>query len=216
MPRDCSPPQGDKAAEFVRDEIKKAKTVFISKEVKIKTGIDFYITSQKFIQPLGQQLQKKFGGELKITSTLHTRDHQTSKDLYRVDVLLRLTEFNAGDILKINNKLVLVKEISGKRVVGVDLTQNNKNAAENYTNKEYEVVAAAEDYKEVNVVSRVERKVKGKKETYIEVLNPEDYQPVKVENPAGVRIKDDKNIKDINIKKDLINVVIVDEKIYAV
>ncbi|MBT4540212.1 hypothetical protein HOC35_01745 [Candidatus Woesearchaeota archaeon] len=198
--------QFEKAVDYIRSEIKKAKTVFISKEDEIKTGIDFYSTSQKFIQPLGQQLQKKFGGELKITSTLHTRDTQTSKNLYRVDVLLRLTEFNVGDILKINNKLVLVKAISGKKVVGVDLTKNNKNATENYTNKEYETVATTENYKEVNVVKR---------KPQLEVLNPEDYQAVKVENIEGLK-EYEKDLENKKAKNDLINVVVIDEKVYAV
>jgi nonsense-mediated mRNA decay protein 3 len=185
-----------KAVGFVRNEINKAKTVFITKEAEIKTGVDFFVTSQKFIQPLGKQLQKKFGGELKVTSSLHTRDTQSSKDLYRVDVLLRLTEFNIGDVIEINNKLLLVRSISGKKVIGVDLKTENKNATENYTNKEYEVIATTKDYKEVSVVKR---------KPELQVIDPEDYQSIKIENS-----------KSVKTKKDLINVVIIEGKVYAV
>jgi|SaaInlLV_10m_DNA_2_1039722.scaffolds.fasta_scaffold00946_11 NMD protein affecting ribosome stability and mRNA decay len=195
----------EKAAEFIREKVKKAKNIFITKEMKTKNGIDFYATSQKYIQTVGAELSKRFGGELKITSSLQTMDWTTSKELYRVDVLFRLSEFNVGDIIKINKKLILAKSISGKMASGFDLKNNNKPAKENYTNKEYEIIATTKDYKEVNVVKSIEKKVKGKKELYIEVLSPEDYQTVKLENP-----------KDIKKEKDLINVVIIDDKVYCV
>lgn len=183
----------ENAAEYIRNKIEKKKNVFITKEEKVKNGIDFYITSQKFIQVVGNEMARKFGGELKITSSLHTKERQTSKDVYRVDVLFRLTDFNVGDILEINKKLLLVKNITGRIVSGTDLKNNNLYASENYTTHEYKISAGKDDYLETTVV---------KHKPKLEVLHPHTYQAVKVENPKEV--------------KDKVNVVIIDDKIYAV
>lgn len=76
--------------QFIENQIKKRDGVFISKVEKVKTGINLYISSQKFARTLGKRLKKSFKGELKITKTLHTRDKLKSKDLYRGTVLFRL------------------------------------------------------------------------------------------------------------------------------
>ncbi|MFH1439573.1 MAG: NMD3-related protein [Candidatus Woesearchaeota archaeon] len=215
--------QFEKATEFIRSRVNSekgsAKYVYITKEDKVKNGIDFYITSQKFIQPIGKQLLSKFGGELKVTSSLHTMDSQTSKELYRVDVLLRLTDFNVGDILSIgdksNKKFLLVKEIKGKEVNGIDL-KTNKKANENYTRKEHEVIAAAKDYKEAVVLSEYHGNQKNKsvrqkiiRQKVIKILHPDTYQPVNIENTEDVKIKKEKD-------GDKIDIVIIGRKVYAV
>lgn len=74
-----------------RNQLKKHPDVFVSKEVKQKTGMDYYLSSNKFVLMLGRKLNKTFKGELKISRKIHTRDRQTSKNLYRVTVLFRLS-----------------------------------------------------------------------------------------------------------------------------
>jgi len=75
--------------EFIQKKIKERKNVFIAKEVHLKEGMDIYITDQKFTRSLGQKLKKVFGGELKITRTIHTRDRLKSRNVYRGCVLFR-------------------------------------------------------------------------------------------------------------------------------
>lgn len=74
---------------YVIKQIKK-NNVLIAKEVKLKYGIDLYLTSNRFALALGKKLKKAFKGTLKISRTLYSRDRQTSKTLYRVTVLFRL------------------------------------------------------------------------------------------------------------------------------
>lgn len=85
-------PYKDKVVMFIRDQIEKREDVFITKELVLKTGIDFYVTSQKFAVALGRKLKKNFKGELKITRTLYTQNRQTSKKVYRVTILFRLKQ----------------------------------------------------------------------------------------------------------------------------
>ncbi len=85
-------PFNKKVYEFIKSEIDKRDKVFIAKEVKLKEGIDIYISSQKYTRSLGAKLRKVFGGEVKITRSLFSINRMTSKKVYRVTVLFRLKE----------------------------------------------------------------------------------------------------------------------------
>jgi len=63
--------------------------VLISKEIKLKQGIDLYLTSRKFAVILAKKLKKVFGGETKVSKTLYSVDRLTSKNIYRVTVCFR-------------------------------------------------------------------------------------------------------------------------------
>jgi len=82
-------PRDKEILNYVRNQIKKKKTVKISKEEFFKYGIDIYVTDQKFARNLGQKLKKAFKGELKITKSIHTKDRLTSREVYRGTVLFR-------------------------------------------------------------------------------------------------------------------------------
>ena len=82
-------PRDKEILNYVRNQVRKKKGVEISKEVFHKYGIDVYVTDQKFARNLGQKLKKSFKGELKITKSIHTKDRQTSREVYRGTVLFR-------------------------------------------------------------------------------------------------------------------------------
>ena len=98
----------DKILNFVHAQIKNRDDAAITRTVKFPNGIDLYITSQKFIRSLGKKLKDSFGGELKISSKLHTKNRQ-GKDLYRVNVLFKLLKYKKGDIVLVRgDKLRLI------------------------------------------------------------------------------------------------------------
>jgi len=76
---------------FIRNQFKNTEKVWIAKQEKLKTGIDLYISSNKFLLSLGKKLKKSFKGELKISRRLHTKNRITSKNVYRVTVLFKLS-----------------------------------------------------------------------------------------------------------------------------
>lgn len=114
----------DEALSFVQNQIKKRGNVAVTKTVKFPNGIDLYITSQKFIRVLGKKLKDSFGGELKISSRLHTKSRQ-GKDLYRVNVLFKLLKYKKGDIVSIREDQVRLISI-GKKVFARDLKTGRK------------------------------------------------------------------------------------------
>jgi nonsense-mediated mRNA decay protein 3 len=149
------------------------RNIFISKVLKQKNGCDMYISSQKYLQVLGNKLQKTFGGILKITSSLHTQDKQTSKNLYRVNVLFEGLIFGKGDVIPVKNKLLHITNMQ-KQVIGIDLITGKK------TSFHYK------DILEVQPLSVRKTKV-CKVYPIVEVLHPETYEPIKVGNSKPVK-----------------------------
>lgn len=111
--------------EFIHELFTKREYAFISKELKVRGGIDFYVSSQKYLRGLANVLQGKFGGDIKISRRLHTRDKQSSKDLYRCYLMFRPSKYQKGDIIKYNGEDI--KIISAvKEIFGINQTTNKK------------------------------------------------------------------------------------------
>lgn len=113
---------------FVYDRMEQWKKhgVFITAEKDVPKGIDFYMTSNKYATVLGNLLQKRFNGILKISSKLFSRSRQTSKNIYRVNVLFKVLDFKPGDIVTIGEKQVKVLGIRGERVQGMTVDKKKK------------------------------------------------------------------------------------------
>ena len=83
-------PADPKLVAYVQDFIKRSNQATITNVEELKTGINLFITSKRVAMAVGKRLKVVFPGELTLSRTLHTRDRQTSKDVYRVTVLFRL------------------------------------------------------------------------------------------------------------------------------
>jgi NMD protein affecting ribosome stability and mRNA decay len=81
----------EEVLNFIRNQFKNNSKAWIAKEEGLKTGIDLYISSNKFLLSLGKKLKKSFKGELKTSRKLYTKNRLTSKNVYRVTVLFRLS-----------------------------------------------------------------------------------------------------------------------------
>jgi len=76
---------------FVRNQVKNKDNCSIVKEVKLKDkDYDIFLSNQRFARSLGNRMKKTFKGEVKTSRKTHTRNKQTSKDVYRVTVLFRM------------------------------------------------------------------------------------------------------------------------------
>ena len=75
--------------EFVNVAIAKAENIFVNKTVEVRGGIDFYMSSKKFLRKLGLNLNKRFPGEFNQSAQLFSRNNQTSKEVFRLNVLFR-------------------------------------------------------------------------------------------------------------------------------
>ncbi len=81
----------DEVLRFIKNQFKKNPKEWIAKTVELKSGgIDYYVSSNKFLRELGRKLKKAFKGELKESKKFHSINRQTSKMVYRGTVLFRL------------------------------------------------------------------------------------------------------------------------------
>lgn len=170
---------------YIRRDISKTKGVQISKEEEEKDGIDFYLTSQKYMVRLGEKLHKEFGGELKINSRIFTRDNQTSKDVYRMNVFLKFGSFKNKDIIHWDGKIIRISNVS-KQVTGFDLSVNKK------------ISVAFDKIKNAEVLEK-QRAMVVKTQPDVCVLNPETYDSVKIENKNDDSLKELKNGENVKV-----------------
>ena len=110
---------------YVENQIKKRQDVFIAKTEKTKNGLDYYISSNRFLKTLGKKMQKRFGGELKLSPKLYTINRQTSKKVYRLTVLVRLPTNKPGDIINYRGDKIKVLKV-GKKIFGKNLESGRK------------------------------------------------------------------------------------------
>ena len=82
-------PADNELMKFFEKRIGKTKA-WISKKKFLKTGVDYYISSNKVARQIGKLMRRSFKGELKESKKLYSRDRQTSKTIYRVTVCFRL------------------------------------------------------------------------------------------------------------------------------
>ena len=83
-------PATEEILKFIKNRMDERKSVFIAKTEELKDhAVDIYISSQKYAQTIVRGLKKSFGGEMKISRTLHTQNRMTSKRVYRVTVLFK-------------------------------------------------------------------------------------------------------------------------------
>ncbi len=173
--------------EFVIDEMVKNK-VHIANEKKHKDGVDFFISSNKFALKIGNALQKKFGGTLKKSRQLFSYDKSAGKDLYRVTVFFKALDFKPGDIVRFGSNIVRIRHL-GKKLVGRDVKTGRG------VNVELKSVEPEKlEIKEATV---------SKSYPWLEVIHPETFQSVKIENSKKTT-------------KGNLHVVLDEDKVYMV
>ena len=162
------------ASDEVRDEIRReimkhaSEGVHLTKEENVKGGgVDFYVTSGKFLRRFATELHNRYGGELKLSSELYSRDRLTSREMHRVKALVRLPDFTKGDVIRIDGKIIQVTSVSAK-LYGTDLATGRRMTVQ-YAGKDITKLEKRETQ-----ISRVR--------PTIEVLDPDTYQSVAVEN----------------------------------
>ncbi|MBW3018279.1 hypothetical protein KY325_03910 [Candidatus Woesearchaeota archaeon] len=115
----------EEVLEFVIRQFEKSEH-FIAKIEQVKGGVDFYSSDNKFSKKVGKLLYEQFGGELKESAKLFTRDKMTGKNVYRVNILYRCPEFVKGDLVRIDNKTIKVVSMRKDVLKGIDEEHNKK------------------------------------------------------------------------------------------
>ena len=185
------------AHEFILIEAEhmKEKGVFITKIDEVINGIDYYYTKQQYLPILMNKLVAKFGAVGKTHGELFSKNRQTSKDIYRVNASVRLPDYGIGTVIEYKKKIFQLVGV-GKYLTALDLKTGKRM---NITDKEnIEIKAHPDDFKTVQVTKHY---------PHLEILHPETFQSVRVENPSSLEILPD--VKELPI-------LIIHEKIWIV
>jgi len=107
------------------NEIEKNENSSVAKIEKVPNGIDIYMWPQRFLRNLCKKLQNKFGGQVTISTKLHTKNRITSKEVYRVNALFRIPSFKRGDIIDYKGEKIKIINIH-KKVFAKDIKTGKK------------------------------------------------------------------------------------------
>ncbi|MBN2458053.1 hypothetical protein JXB31_02895 [Candidatus Woesearchaeota archaeon] len=171
------------------------KGISITKEARVRNGIDLYFTNSKFMQQLGARLYRSFGGEFKVNPSLYGRNRQTSKDIYRLNVLFRLPEFSPGDIISFENRIYSINSFSKDMIICTELISRKKLSIKN--SEDIELIATPDKFRKAVVV---------RKKPYLEILHPDSYENIR---PMNSPAKQDE-------KKGQIRVLVDGSRVYCV
>lgn len=174
--------------EFINAEVAKQtdKGIAISKAVPVEGGMDFYITSQRYVQLLGKKLKQHFGGTLKVNASIFTRSRQTSKDLYRVNVLYAPPAYAVDDVVDAGGVPILVRNLRN--------TPTGLNLA---TGKRCQLPRDVGD-----VLPQQKSRVL-KVTPRIEVMDPATYQSMPIANAILPEVKNGEKVKVVSLNGKL-------------
>jgi len=163
----------EKADAFILEDANAAgkKNVFITKREEVTNGIDYYYTKQQYLPVIMKKLAEIFGATAKTHAELYSKNRQTSKEIYRVNASVRLPKYQKGSVIVYKEKVLQIIRI-GKHLTARDL-KSDKNVSIVDTENITEII---DDFKTVQIV---------KKYPHLEVLHPETFQSVAVENPIA-------------------------------
>lgn len=163
---------------------------FINKIEGVRGGIDYYMTSNHHLRRLGIDLHRKFGGILEENPKLQTRDSLAGKDLFRVSVLLRLSDVKPGDLTEHNGRVIRIKK-TGSTIIGRDIIDNTN----------VRIDPARESPQPLEVHKTVITKVKPQ----IEAMHPINYQSTRLENARKQKLGQKIQVVAIGEKLFIVN-----------
>ena len=169
--RNVTPEQATQIEEFAKRDNEAGS--FINEIQNVRGGIDYYMTSNHHLRRLGIDLHRKFGGILDENPKLQTRDSLAGKDLYRVSVLLRLSDVKPGDFTEHEGRVIRIKK-TGTTIIGRDIIDNTN----------VKIDPSRFSPKPLEVHKTVITKVKPQ----IEAMHPVNYQSTRLENPRRQKL----------------------------
>lgn len=175
--REIKPEEYDKAEEIVERTLikqsKKDKLAYCPQIARLKEGHDYYIGSLKSGKKVAEALTEEFGGMVKESPRLISEDKSTGKGLYRIWISVRIPEFEVGDFVKYEDKIIRITSIGKSSVVGQELSNDKKHNIPMKNMEDIKLVKKASEIETTTIIS--------KSPSTIQILDPSDYSAVDLE-----------------------------------
>jgi NMD protein affecting ribosome stability and mRNA decay len=159
---------------FVKNAPRK---VFVNKVVEKETSVDYFFVNKRHMMPLALKIIRNFGGFIDPNAQLFSHNKLTSKDLFRLNILVIVPDFLAGDAVLVGEDPVLVRKTE-KLISGMKL-ETEKNYTFSYDAKTMNSIKPMKKFK--SSISSIHPS--------IQVLHPETYQEFSAKNPLKLDVK---------------------------
>ena len=160
-------------ARTLDKQAKVDKLAYCPQIAKLKEGYDYYIGSFKTGRKVAENLKDEFGGVIKESPRLISEDKSTGKGLYRIWISVRIPEFENGDIIEFEDKIIQVTDIDKNRVVGTDIKTNKKHNIPLKNMDNIRLVKKADEIETTTIISMSPK--------IIQILDPSDFSAVDLE-----------------------------------
>jgi NMD protein affecting ribosome stability and mRNA decay len=140
--------------------LKDKERLFIARVEEHKNGADLFMSDKRQMHRMALVLHKKFGGTLTEHPTHFSYNHQSSRNLYRLTILITLPDVEKGDVIDYKNEPILIKKV-GTRLLGKNL--HDRRSVDLPGVGKYSVVPLAE-----TTVTNIK--------PHVEALHPTTYQ----------------------------------------
>ncbi len=155
----------------------------ISQKKKTKRGFDYYVIDKKKMKRIGEKLVERFGGSIKEAASIHTKDRQTSKDVYRLNIAYKPLRMKKGDVFFYNDRIYQLLN-AGK------------------TNKVLDILNAKETRIKNDKYFKLPKfKARVVSKRPLKVLD-ENYELIRVKNPLSKNIKLNSKVKIVEFDGD--------------
>ncbi|MDK2849414.1 MAG: ribosomal export protein [Candidatus Woesearchaeota archaeon] len=152
------------------EKLLEKENIPVSNKKQTKKGFEYYLIDKNKLKSIGNKLVEQFGGFVKESASLHTRDRQTSKDVYRLNLAYKPLKIKKGDVFFYNDTIYKMLT-PGKTNKVLDL----------FTLKETRI----KNDKYIKI-PKIKARVVSKRP--LKVLD-EEYQLIAVKNPLGKNVK---------------------------
>jgi nonsense-mediated mRNA decay protein 3 len=150
---------------------------FIQDTIEKEEGLDFYMGSTSAARKLAQAIKERFGGKISEAYELVGIDRQTSREVYRTSVSVRIPKFQRGDI--VTDKRGTVYEV--ERVDGKGMTLRNLSTGESehkdWKTLSREGVDTVEHEESEAMVTSIGR-------DEVQLMDMEGYETYEIEKPG--------------------------------
>ncbi|WP_456369035.1 60S ribosomal export protein NMD3 [Thermococcus sp.] len=167
----------EKLVEGKVDEImRKDRMGFIQDTIEKEEGLDFYMGSTSAARKLAQAIRERFGGKISEAYELVGMDRQTSREIYRTSVSIRIPKFRKGDIVRDDRGVVYeVRKVDGKGLELLNLSTGKSEHRDWKTLKRHGVEDIEHELREAMVTSI------GRDD--VQLMDMQSYETFEIEKP---------------------------------
>lgn len=154
----------------------KDRKLFVNREEKVRGGVDIYVSDKHHAKQIVSRLSEEFGATVRESPQLAGR--RDGREIYRVTYSIRLPPYRRGDVIKIDEKFFVIRDITNKGFSAMDIDAGKLYL---FKHREFEekggmVVCRQKDIARSQVICFFE--------DVVQILHPKTYEVMEVKKPS--------------------------------